>query len=119
MTFFFFSSRRRHTRYWRDWSSDVCSSDLYFGTDDLAISRNVDAMLLSANPLYYHDLEAYRFNQKGQIVDRDGKLVGTQYLVSRAYLNVLASKKSMSSYHKLKKHWQSTGKGIRDRKSVV
>src|SRR5438445_8673031 len=26
--FFFFSSRRRHTRYWRDWSSDVCSSDL-------------------------------------------------------------------------------------------
>src|SRR3712207_8602890 len=28
MTIFFFSSRRRHTRYWRDWSSDVCSSDL-------------------------------------------------------------------------------------------
>src|SRR3712207_6966731 len=28
--FFFFSSRRRHTRYWRDWSSDVCSSDLDF-----------------------------------------------------------------------------------------
>src|SRR5215203_6595348 len=26
--FFFFSSIRRHTRYWRDWSSDVCSSDL-------------------------------------------------------------------------------------------
>src|SRR5258707_2206959 len=26
---FFFSSRRRHTRYWRDWSSDVCSSDLF------------------------------------------------------------------------------------------
>src|SRR5947209_2087937 len=25
---FFFSSRRRHTSYWRDWSSDVCSSDL-------------------------------------------------------------------------------------------
>src|SRR3712207_4384001 len=28
LLFFFFSSRRRHTRYWRDWSSDVCSSDL-------------------------------------------------------------------------------------------
>src|ERR1017187_5443992 len=27
--FFFFSSRRRHTRYIGDWSSDVCSSDLY------------------------------------------------------------------------------------------
>src|SRR2546422_8807521 len=31
MFFFFFSSRRRHTRCSRDWSSDVCSSDLYAG----------------------------------------------------------------------------------------
>src|SRR5256885_6634847 len=28
MAFFFFSSRRRHTRLQGDWSSDVCSSDL-------------------------------------------------------------------------------------------
>src|SRR5207245_3459014 len=28
---FFFSSRRRHTRCYRDWSSDVCSSDLSLG----------------------------------------------------------------------------------------
>src|SRR5476651_1506331 len=28
MMIYFFSSRRRHTIYWRDWSSDVCSSDL-------------------------------------------------------------------------------------------
>src|SRR5437879_6736379 len=33
--FFFFSSRRRHTRYIGDWSSDVCSSDLF--TNDLAV----------------------------------------------------------------------------------
>src|SRR5690606_18018212 len=32
---FFFSSRRRHTRFSRDWSSDVCSSDLYDLTDNL------------------------------------------------------------------------------------
>src|SRR5207253_7073314 len=32
--FFFFSSRRRHTRWPRDWSSDVCSSDL---EDDAAL----------------------------------------------------------------------------------
>src|SRR6266498_5135856 len=31
MFFFFFSSRRRHTRCGRDWSSDVCSSDLLAG----------------------------------------------------------------------------------------
>src|SRR6266478_8889258 len=30
MKFFFFSSRRRHTRFDCDWSSDVCSSDLVF-----------------------------------------------------------------------------------------
>src|ERR1019366_9906710 len=30
MLFFFFSSRRRHTRLVSDWSSDVCSSDLGF-----------------------------------------------------------------------------------------
>src|SRR5437870_876420 len=30
-TIFFFSSRRRHTRWPRDWSSDVCSSDLKVG----------------------------------------------------------------------------------------
>src|SRR5690606_40428774 len=35
---FFFSSRRRHTRFSRDWSSDVCSSDLY---DHGAIDRVV------------------------------------------------------------------------------
>src|SRR5690606_3689718 len=31
--FFFFSSRRRHTRFSRDWSSDVCSSDLQVVAD--------------------------------------------------------------------------------------
>src|SRR2546429_2949151 len=32
MSIFFFSSRRRHTRCSRDWSSDVCSSDLLDGS---------------------------------------------------------------------------------------
>src|SRR5438874_8740043 len=31
--YFFFSSRRRHTRSLRDWSSDVCSSDLQVGAE--------------------------------------------------------------------------------------
>src|SRR5204863_4615309 len=31
--FFFFSSRRRHTRSLRDWSSDMCSSDLLYKPD--------------------------------------------------------------------------------------
>src|SRR5437870_6630906 len=47
--FFFFSSRRRHTRWPRDWSSDVCSSDLEIAQPCLirdvrvAVERDVDA----------------------------------------------------------------------------
>src|SRR6266496_5208408 len=37
--FFFFSSRRRHTRSLRDWSSDVCSSDLKDEIDAVQIGR--------------------------------------------------------------------------------
>src|SRR5216684_748348 len=38
--FFFFSSRRRHTRCSRDWSSDVCSSDLVQAGDGSAVLAN-------------------------------------------------------------------------------
>src|SRR3712207_6912865 len=37
---FFFSSRRRHARYWRDWSSDVCSSDLRSSLKPTMITSN-------------------------------------------------------------------------------
>src|SRR5256885_11070874 len=36
-SFFFFSSRRRHTRLQGDWSSDVCSSDLVTSTASLKV----------------------------------------------------------------------------------
>src|SRR5690606_40891672 len=36
---FFFSSRRRHTRFSRDWSSDVCSSDLISTLAAAAVDR--------------------------------------------------------------------------------
>src|SRR6266481_117089 len=41
---FFFSSRRRHTRWNCDWSSDVCSSDLYAIPIDLVLP---DALMLA------------------------------------------------------------------------
>src|SRR5690625_1187734 len=40
--FFFFSSRRRHTRWPRDWSSDVCSSDLQLGDEHAVQQRLVE-----------------------------------------------------------------------------
>src|SRR5215813_14375890 len=47
MDFFFFSSRRRHTRCGRDWSSDVCSSDL---------DGQGDTLVRDAKPLRNHGL---------------------------------------------------------------
>src|SRR2546429_202863 len=41
---FFFPSRRRHTRWSRDWSSDVCSSDLLF--DDAPSAGRMQAFLV-------------------------------------------------------------------------
>src|SRR5690606_40014190 len=37
---FFFSSRRRHTRFSRDWSSDVCSSDLGLADKRIGVEEN-------------------------------------------------------------------------------
>src|SRR5882762_5775346 len=43
---FFFSSRRRHTRFKCDWSSDVCSSDLAgqvsLGVEEVALVRSLE-----------------------------------------------------------------------------
>src|SRR3982750_4973745 len=41
---FFFSSRRRHTRSDRDWSSDVCSSDLVVAADDGVMPQTIEAI---------------------------------------------------------------------------
>src|SRR3712207_8678512 len=54
---FLFASRRRHTRYWRDWSSDVCSSDLTFDIIGTDISTE---MLTRAEAGQYSQLEVNR-----------------------------------------------------------
>src|SRR5690606_41070471 len=42
---FFFSSRRRHTRFSRDWSSDVCSSDLVDTAKANALAASTEATI--------------------------------------------------------------------------
>src|SRR5215208_1310096 len=46
-SFFFFSSRRRHTRWPRDWSSDVCSSDLALAHPDRTTTAELAATVLA------------------------------------------------------------------------
>src|SRR5260370_335150 len=65
--FFFFSSRRRHTRFKCDWSSDVCSSDLAFslpGTENAGVWKHrkkdgtsIDVEITS-RPLVYDGRDA-------------------------------------------------------------
>src|SRR6266700_2462009 len=52
--FFFFSSRRRHTRFSRDWSSDVCSSDLL--EKDAALERRFQPIKVE-EPTVAHTIE--------------------------------------------------------------
>src|SRR6266496_4670388 len=72
--FFFFSSRRRHTRSLRDWSSDVCSSDLgiraipRYGADGVAAGHDGRGLyadrVLTAFPLLTAEDEG-RLNDAG------------------------------------------------------
>src|SRR5207245_5900951 len=48
--FVFFSSRRRHTRCYRDWSSDVCSSDLLIHPGIDGFTRVTEPELRAASP---------------------------------------------------------------------
>src|SRR5690606_18151689 len=66
--FFFFSSRRRHTRFSRDWSSDVCSSDLpakgtvYFLHGN---AQNVSAHILNAAWLPEQGYNVFTIDYRG------------------------------------------------------
>src|SRR3712207_2155825 len=65
MELFFFSSRRRHTRYWRDWSSDVCSSDLaeaVWVTHSAGVARSVAQLLVDGrSEVDLHGCDVHRF----------------------------------------------------------
>src|SRR5687768_18449685 len=76
---FFFSSRRRHTRCSRDWSSDVCSSDL---NDVLKGGSGADALIGgSGNDIYYVD-------NAGDVVTEDGVQIGRASCRQRVEVSV-------------------------------
>src|SRR5699024_11754835 len=69
---FFFSSRRRHTRSKRDWSSDVCSSDLaakYYKRAVLELGGNDPAVVLDSKdvPALAKKLVGLRLANAGQV----------------------------------------------------
>src|SRR5256884_9391410 len=71
MFFFFFSSRRRHTRCSRDWSSDVCSSDLILKQGEVLIAT-FQAALSDADLEHLRRglvQQVVKFRSRGVIVD--------------------------------------------------
>src|SRR5690606_16004993 len=63
-TFYFFSSRRRHTRFSRDWSSDVCSSDYPLPTHGGMMDSHIFRKAAFRLPALA-DLAVLRFNTRG------------------------------------------------------
>src|SRR3712207_7594362 len=77
--FFFFSSRRRHTRYWRDWSSDVCSSDLGAGLPGRRRRRRATAVPPPPDRRPpRHTLPSAAGRVRRPVLDRDGGRAGHQ-----------------------------------------
>src|SRR5690606_39787447 len=86
--FFFFSSRRRHTRFSRDWSSDVCSSDLKhsLSTKKLFILKSGSIInLLNLVPgkprsFEYRDktffIAMYKYSSKSNLIRSEERRVG-------------------------------------------
>src|SRR5690606_40110929 len=73
---FFFSSRRRHTRFSRDWSSDVCSSDLHVeATLSSSVTANIEATPAATFDLTAFEIRGYRL--RADFTDADGDPVGS------------------------------------------
>src|SRR2546422_1527075 len=91
--FFFFSSRRRHTRCSRDWSSDVCSSDLlmrtaleYARTFGVPVADHCEEPTLAAGGVMHEGLVATRLGLKGMPPAAERSEEHTSELQSRLHL---------------------------------
>src|SRR5690625_6744524 len=65
---FFFSSRRRHTRWPRDWSSDVCSSDLNLARNGYSTISSVTVGDISTGDCFFNTGNASEKNRSAVAV---------------------------------------------------
>src|SRR3712207_8306900 len=83
----FFSSRRRHTRYWSDWSSDVCSSDPWFSSGIEIVNHRLQPLFQALYDngvevlLTGHDHGYERFAPMDAAANRDGARGVRQFVV--------------------------------------
>src|SRR2546429_3852245 len=92
LTSFFFSSRRRHTRCSRDWSSDVCSSDLALGGKSRCVLIRAD---MDALPVEEANDVPYRSQHEGKMhaCGHDGHVaIGLEVARSEEHTSELQSR---------------------------
>src|SRR5699024_12095288 len=77
---FFFSSRRRHTRSKRDWSSDVCSSDLRRFLVKFPIRKSRQKYLLNQYPVGQLNVDGHleRWRYVGLYIERRQPLLRSE-----------------------------------------
>src|SRR5256884_5082396 len=80
--FFFFSSRRRHTRCSRDWSSDVCSSDLKRSVPD----ENLGPLIATDMTRCIHCTRCIRFTEEIAGVQELGMIGRGEHMKVRTYI---------------------------------
>src|SRR5215471_17531698 len=106
---FFFSSRRRHTRSLRDWSSDVCSSDLAGKREGRATSEGLIAIALEGRAGGMVELGCETdfvartddFGGLAQSLARDARLVGVAELEDAEIDGVKAAERIKGAIAKL------------------
>src|SRR6266513_3701545 len=84
MYYFFFSSRRRHTRSKRDWSSDVCSSDLAGSKTFLRTDATV--VVKGRNEKSTWSEIEINSHVRVRFEERDGKLYAKRVHIGRAHV---------------------------------
>src|SRR2546430_6645758 len=104
---FFFSSRRRHTRFDCDWSSDVCSSDLK-GADSAQNTWNMDGVNITdmgatgSSPLYF-DFDSF---EEMRSEEHTSELQSQSNLVCRLLLEKKKKTKQKIIVNETKKYYQ-------------
>src|SRR5699024_11662389 len=95
------SSRRRHTRSKRDWSSDVCSSDLSSGPGGQSVNTTMSAVRLTHEPT---GIVVSIQDEKSQIKNREKAMK-----VLRARIYDLYQQEAQAEYDESRKSAIGTG----------
>src|SRR5439155_18862391 len=92
--FFFFSSRRRHTRWPRDWSSVVCSSDLQLNVAEAATRADLPKAPAFYNPRTHPERAVRRRNLVLGLMRERGFLTPEESELWRSYPLVLTANRT-------------------------